>query len=203
MIGMQYCRDAVRGRSAPIPYDERSRRRNPCVAGPAARSAFTIIELLIVMAVMAMIAGGSFIVLTAVRAKANRQATRSLLGAIAVAIADYRHPVLRCTDGFERPIWDLDGDGILDGDPQAEDAPPLLKTRAPAGFRGLVEVAALDLPRHQLDARSQVVDAWKRPLRIAFAARIYGRSPYGIRSLGKDGIDGTDDDLHSWRTGDE
>lgn len=111
-------------------------------------------------------------------------------------------------------MWDLDdrgpgaelaGDGLLDGRPAAAAAadrdgpfwPPLLTS----GYRGFAALTQAPLPRSSLDARGRVIDRWGRPLRIAWSAEAYGAGGVGVWSAGRDGSDGTDDDIRSWTDG--
>lgn len=95
-------------------------------------------------------------------------------------------------------------------DPDANPAPPpydvnfhlaILKSQ----YRGFVTMAQPQVKKTFINKRGQVVDAWGRPLRIAFAAKVYGTQPFGIWSAGLDKKDDlesrpSDDDLRSWRT---
>ena len=75
-----------------------------------------------------------------------------------------------------------------------------------SGYRGFINMAQPQIKKSFINKRGQVVDAWGRPLRIAFAAKIYGTQSFGIWSAGLDKKDdlGTSrpstDDLRSWRT---
>ena len=86
---------------------------------------------------------------------------------------------------------------------------PFNDPQIPAGervaYRGLVaESPNLSLPRRAVDAGKHVLDAWKRPLRIAHGdADAYGGAGVGVWSTGPDGGDGAGagDDLASWTGG--
>ena len=56
-------------------------------------------------------------------------------------------------------------------------------------YRGFVAMAQPSIKPSFINKRGQVVDAWKRPLRIAFAARVFGTQPFGVWSAGLDGKD--------------
>jgi len=95
-------------------------------------------------------------------------------------------------------------------DPEANPAPPpydvnfnlaILKS----GYRGFINMAQPQIKKTFINKRGQVVDAWARPLRISFAAKVYGTQAFGIWSAGLDKLDDLDsrrsrDDLRSWRT---
>jgi len=81
-----------------------------------------------------------------------------------------------------------------------------------SGYRGFIAMAQPTIKPSFINKRGQVIDAWGRPLRIAFAARVFGTQSFGIWSAGLDGKDSikeTDDykddpafpnidDLRSW-----
>lgn len=75
-----------------------------------------------------------------------------------------------------------------------------------SGYRGFINMAQPQIKKTFISKRGMVVDAWGRPLRIAFAAKVYGTQAFGIWSAGLDKKDdlGTPrpsaDDLRSWRT---
>ncbi len=74
-----------------------------------------------------------------------------------------------------------------------------------SGYRGFVDMAQPQIKKTFINKRGQVVDAWGRPLRIAFAAKVYGTQAFGIWSAGLDKKDHletrpSDDDLRSWST---
>jgi prepilin-type N-terminal cleavage/methylation domain-containing protein len=74
-----------------------------------------------------------------------------------------------------------------------------------SGYRGFINMAQPQVKKSFINKRGQVVDAWGRPLRIAFAAKVYGTQAFGIWSAGLDKKDDletrrSDDDLRSWRT---
>jgi prepilin-type N-terminal cleavage/methylation domain-containing protein len=94
--------------------------------------------------------------------------------------------------------------------PEANPAPPpydvnfhlaILKS----GYRGFINMAQPQIKKSFINKRGQVVDAWGRPLRIAFAAKVYGTQAFGIWSAGVDKLDDlktrkSSDDLRSWKT---
>jgi prepilin-type N-terminal cleavage/methylation domain-containing protein len=74
-----------------------------------------------------------------------------------------------------------------------------------SGYTGFINMAQPSIKKSFINKRGQVVDAWKRPLRIAYAARVYGTQSLGIWSAGLDGKDQdkhptSDDDLKSWES---
>lgn len=77
-----------------------------------------------------------------------------------------------------------------------------------SGYRGFIEMAQPQIKKTFINKRGQVIDAWGRPLRIAYAAKIYGTQAFGVWSAGLDKKDHIDsptltkagDDLRSWKT---
>jgi prepilin-type N-terminal cleavage/methylation domain-containing protein len=83
-----------------------------------------------------------------------------------------------------------------------------------SGYRGFIAMALPDISPKFINKRGQVIDAWGRPLRIAFAPHVFGTQAFGIWSAGRDGKDSileTDkykddpaftviDDLRSWES---
>ncbi len=74
-----------------------------------------------------------------------------------------------------------------------------------SGYRGFINMAQPQIKKSFISKRGMVVDAWGRPLRIAFAAKVYGTQAFGIWSAGVDKLDDltsrkSTDDLRSWKT---
>ncbi len=83
-----------------------------------------------------------------------------------------------------------------------------------SGYRGFIAMAQPSIKKSFINKRGQVVDAWQRPLRIAFAPKVFGTQAFGIWSAGFDGKDGIkhdtfqdldptnakSDDLRSWES---
>jgi len=81
-----------------------------------------------------------------------------------------------------------------------------------SGYRGFIAMAQPSIKASFINKRGQVVDAWGIPLRIAYAARVFGTQSFGVWSAGldhKDSIKENDDykdddtfkaidDLRSW-----
>lgn len=143
-------------------------------------------------------------------ASADRNATIALVLNLATAITTYPAKTLswerttptgpqRLTDF----LWDLNHDGHLDGLPAVTTSatsdggfpPEVIAT----GYSGFYTMVKPTIALRFLSRRHQPIDAWGHPLRIAFAPDVYGSRWFGIWSAGPDGIDGTADDLMSWR----
>jgi prepilin-type N-terminal cleavage/methylation domain-containing protein len=81
-----------------------------------------------------------------------------------------------------------------------------------SGYRGFITMAQPSIKKSFINKRGQVIDAWGKPLRIAFAARVFGTQSFGVWSAGLDGKDSIKenddykddptfksiDDLRSW-----
>lgn len=172
----------------------------------AARPGFTLIELLIVISVIVALAGLSVPAYSAYRDRADQQATTALVLAVAAAIDGYQQqswtwepsPGRRLT----RPLWDLNGDGLLDGDPQRENAagttPVFTAEVIDSGYRGCLDLARPVVGERFVDPQRRIIDAWDTPLAVAYAPRAFGGSHYGVSSAGPDAVHGTDDDITSW-----
>ncbi|MBA3683920.1 MAG: hypothetical protein H0W72_01565 [Planctomycetes bacterium] len=169
----------------------------------APRTGFTLLELLVVMLVIIALAGLGLATYTAVQTKAKIDASRMAVMAVSSSLARQLKSVVVCgsiANPTMRQYWDWNGDTLVDGAPDLDPAFDVA-ARADAtanNYLGTLASARIAIPRGQVDAFQRPLDAWKRPLRIAIASNIYGASPYGIWSTGKDGIDGTADDLTSW-----
>ena len=105
-----------------------------------------------------------------------------------------------------------------ESDPDANTSPPAYDVNfnlaiLNSGYRGFITMAQPSIKKTFINKRGQVVDAWHRPLRIAFAPKVFGTQTFGIWSAGFDGKDGikpTDfqdldptkpsDDLRSWES---
>lgn len=176
------------------------------------RRGFTVLELLIVLTVIATLAGGGYAGFAAWQAKGRKDATRSVIAALEMAIAAY--PQSGWTTAEVRPgdaprlrqwrLWDANGDGVLDGRPAAtaaegdagEAGHPFPAELRASGYPGALGLVHPVLPKRHLGADGRVLDAWKRPLRVRASA---GSDRIELVSDGPDGLPDTADDLRSTR----
>jgi prepilin-type N-terminal cleavage/methylation domain-containing protein len=173
---------------------------------PAVKQGFTLIELLVVISIIALMMAIGLPAYSAWQRSSLIGATRSTVLAISGAIASYPGghailvPATVSMPERSRRLWDFNDDRFLDGDPAIDDrfAATDRSDAAAAGYHGFAARAGLSLERQRLDGMRRVLDAWRRPLRIAHAATIYGPTGVGIWSDGPDGIEGSDDDITSW-----
>lgn len=179
--------------------------------------AFTILELAVVIAIIALLSGLTLAILNRAQRRGNDQATRALLDQILVAAAAYDNGLRLWPHAgrhLARPLmWDVNGDGLLDG---AGDS------GLPAGYAGFLRMASAGaVPAWSIAADGSLQDRWRRRLRVAAPSRYVGLPavavgvppshcilpddvPFGVYSLGRDGLDQTDpiadpgDDIRSW-----
>ncbi|MDA3960496.1 MAG: type II secretion system protein [Planctomycetota bacterium] len=183
-------------------------------------SAFTLIEMMVVMAVIAALAGISIAVLPNITKGNQVKVTKALVIAVAAATEAYgasHHQIYDTSIKQFRqlPAWDIDADSILDGDPargefnasfRAGDL--ILIPDYPGALLGL---NTLQVPDNRVNELGRITDSWGQPLHIvhagpgsAPAGADTGRHFIGIYSLGPDGEDdtsavtGDDDDIRSW-----
>lgn len=193
--------------------------------------AFTLVELTIVIAVLVTLMTLGAVIAPGMVARSQRASTQAVVSALAAAIAadgrtDFQIEVVGRDVARRVPVWDVNNDGWIDGDPTRGDQPHPDPQRAQAGefefsatertqilahltnYRGPVHgLSGLIIDDARLDAAGRPMDAWKRPLRIlhrgasrAPAGAQTGRHFIGIYSCGPDGIDndGGGDDIRSW-----
>lgn len=167
---------------------------------PPAHQGFTLIELLVVMAVMAILAGVMYPAMIALQSRNKIKGTQATVVAIANALIS-REMVAELPDGSMRNLWDFNNDGLLDGDPRhdpgfsADD-----RTKASSiSYTGPYTMVGSNLQGLFLDERTlRLLDAWARPLHIAFDATDMGAEGFGVFSAGLDQQPGTADDIRSW-----
>ncbi len=180
------------------------------------RYAFTLIEMLVVVAVITALAGMSYPVLVSIKNKADISATTQLVSTVAAAIESYQIKTVTCKDGVIRHAWalfqDITNPSEIDGDPRmyATTHPqyPLVTLRSPDWYLGLVYMTGFNVPsKTGLTSAGQLKDRWSKPLHIAWAAHTYGSSDFGIWSEGRDAVltppGSPADDICSWKNNDQ
>jgi prepilin-type N-terminal cleavage/methylation domain-containing protein len=185
------------------------------------RLGFTLIEMLVVVAVIVALAGMSYPVMTSMKAKADISATTQLVHTVAAAIEAYQIKSITGKDGKLYHAWAVDQDlsqpyptdhRYMDGIPAQYSAPDLMVTRAPDWYKGFIFMTGFNVPsKTSLDAKGRIKDRFNQPLHIDWKAHTYGASDFGVWSTGPDGrlsddtaIQGTDaDDICSWKNSDE
>lgn len=171
------------------------------------RRAFTLIEAVVVVAIIMLLTGMILGGVAVARRTAQHNAARALVGTVAAAISSYGMKSFElwpqgATDVRVARAWDIDGDSILDGIVE----PPVYWRQPPAAanaatlaglrYRGFAATTALPGLRGIRESDLVLLDPWKRPLRIAWAAHIYGDDGFCVWSSGRD-PDDTADDIRS------
>lgn len=169
----------------------------------AASGGFTLIEILITISIIATMMAIAIPVFGIVRESSKRKSTSQLVQGLANAIATFpRGTTIRLPGGQTRYLWDLNNDGLVDGDP-ARDANFTVAERTNASavqYTGPVAMLGVTFPRTHVDRQGRLLDSWGNPLRLRYSAELYGSLGVGVWSIGKDGVDqaGDGDDLSSW-----
>jgi type II secretory pathway pseudopilin PulG len=169
---------------------------------------FSLIETLVVITVIIAIIGMTIPAVSAVRSSQAKSSSLALVTAIGDAINQYGTdaifaPASSGAGGQQRLLWDFNNDGILDGDPQKDDAFSSNDRSAAtrAAYSGPLRMLGLTLTSTQIDSMGRIVDAWRQPLRVTRYPSSNGRLQ--TWSLGPDGtVDSNDDgdDIKPWRT---
>lgn len=192
------------------------------------RQGVTLIELVVVIGIIVILAGLGVGVAGVVRESQRRSATTAIVGNLILAMRAYkmelwRVPAVRNSFGvvtaeaIDLAMWDWNNDTVIDGRAET-DVSQLLLSPVPSGlagrvadsgYTGLLAMTGVQLPNTFVHAVSgRLIDPWfvegspthgANWLRIRRGARDFGDSPWGVWSRGKDGIDGTDDDISSWK----
>ena len=183
-------------------------RRTSNNSAHTSRAGFTMLELLAVISIIVVLTGMVLGGAMAWRRSAQRSATKTLIESVAHALETAGAPVVTETDGVVTRTWrrwDANADGLLDGDPSLDQAglanPALLIA---SGYRGALGAIPEVPARFIAQDSRRIVDAWRRPLHIAWAAGSYGGAAFGLWSCGPDGLTGplgsaeAKDDIRSW-----
>lgn len=184
------------------------------------RRGITLIEVLVVLGIIATLLAIGFPIYRSVHHKAQVDRSRGLIQSLAIAITSYQMNSIPLYidddgDGVSQKVicraWDVDQDGILDGDIPLRRywaSPPAIgsingaATRESLLYRGFLRSVQPEIAKSSVDTTSgRVIDSWKRPIRIAWASKVYGNVAFGLWSIGPDGVDSSTasgDDVLSW-----
>jgi type II secretory pathway pseudopilin PulG len=173
------------------------------------RSAFTLIELTLVVGVILILMAGMVAALGGLTARNKEEATRNVIGTVTASIANRGSTVITLSDGSltDYGNFDRDSEGVLDGDPKGDptfartsDVPgkTWAEVAADSKYEGIVPNLPFSVPTAHFDKKTgRVVDAWRKELRIVYDAVEYGPEGFRIFSAGPDGVFGNDDDVYA------
>ena len=171
----------------------------------ATRWTVRIIVLCLLLVVIAM----GFPIWPSVSRQVKENTTDALVNSIATAITTYQTKTWSWNIGTSSEpdlrtyhMFDLNRDNQIDGYAAVTASPTkdggFPKEAIDSGYTGFVTMAQPQIKKSFISPQGIPIDAWQRPLRIAFAAKVYGTTAFGVWSAGPDGVDGTTDDLQSW-----
>ena len=150
--------------------------RNPLTHG---RRGFTLLELLVVIAILAALAGITLPVLLRARVKACTVRTKAVMDAIEAALSMYESDFgdYPSSTGKTRGVVEL-----LRG--------PVSSPRWNGPY--------LRLKRDDVNAETEIVDAWRLPLVYRYPQTEHPETPFSLASSGPDRRMGTGDDIGNW-----
>jgi len=151
------------------------------------RAGWSFVELVIVIAVLVALMAIGFVTWGILRTRTAISSTHMLVGSIATQIVTYsakQWTWQEPTGAKTRQIFDLNRDGLIDGAPGITATPDLdggfSAELIASGYRGFMAVTGAAIKPSFISKNWQVLDAWKRPMRISFAGKIYGTSGFGL-----------------------
>ncbi|MCX7803618.1 MAG: type II secretion system protein GspG [Planctomycetota bacterium] len=154
---------------------------------PAARG-FTLVEMLVVIAIITILAGLVLAGVTAARRHAKEKAAESTIKRIELAATRY-----------ETDFGDYPDSGGMDGVAGCENLLEALKSTAKSG--PYIEGNEFRETDSNRNGRPEIADEWGRPFRYVHH-KYYKVAPnkrtYRLFSVGADGKEDTDDDIRNW-----
>jgi len=144
------------------------------------RHGFTLVEILVVMAIISILTALSLPAIVKARAKAASVKTRAVITALEAALSMYEH------DCGDYPPGDGSGSKVLVEALQG----PLTNPEWDGPY--------MRFKGEDTDSSGEVMDTWKNPLFYTYPQSAHTNTPYTIVSSGPDGIPGTQDDIPNW-----
>lgn len=141
----------------------------------------TLVEVLVVMAIIVLITAVSLPVYNKIRLRAMVVKTRTVIASIEAALSVY---------GSDFGDYPSSG-GVSGSRVLAE----LLQGPVNSGrWRG----PYMRFKQEDIDGDKNILDAWKRPLFYVYPQNVYDNVPYLIFSAGYDGLPDTENDIGNW-----
>ncbi len=164
--------------------------RSPKRIAPRAPG-FTLVEMLVVIAIITVLAGLVLAGVTAARRHAKEKAAESTIKRIELAVTRY-----------ETDFGDYPDSGGMDGVAGCENLLEALKSSAKSG--PYIEANEFRESDSNKNGRLEIADEWGRPFRYIHH-KYYKIAPnkrtYRLFSVGADGKEGTEDDIRNWDPG--
>jgi type II secretion system protein G len=160
------------------------------VMGVAAgcRQGFTLVEMLVVIAIITVLAGLVLAGVTAARRHSKEKATEATISRLGLAISRY-----------EMDFGDFPDSGGMDGVVGCEKLLEALKSTAKSG--PYIETNEFKLSDFNRNGCMELADEWGRPFRYQHH-KYYKSDPnrrtYRLFSVGADGKEDTPDDIRNW-----
>jgi hypothetical protein len=171
---------------------------------------WVVMVVIIILCLLLLVISAGVVLWRATSSRIMVDTTQTLVDAVATAISTYPNKTWTWSEGtpggeqHQRSyhLFDLNRDNLIDGyaavtASRTQDGGFSAEVIA-SGYTGFVDMAKPAIKPSFINLQGIPIDAWKRPLRIAFAAKVYGTQNFGVWSAGPDGVDGTADDLKSW-----
>lgn len=132
-------------------------------------SAFTLLEMMVVLLIIALIIGSVAVVMNGVEGTANETTTRARINGIATALTSYK------LDNLTYPTQEQGLEALV----TRPSSPP-----QPRRWKAQLKADA-------------IVDPWGRKLVYRNPGK-HNSGGYDVYSLGNDGLDNTEDDIGNW-----
>ena len=174
---------------------------------------FTLLEVLVVVAILTTLMTLSLPAMMAARDRSNLQATQAMIDTVkAMIVTDAGSDAsvfIRFRDENDNEVisykWDFNQDGYLDGDPDKDfDAEWQANAERafPTGYAGFIGALGGSFGDTYIEPETGIVyDSWATRIKIDFDPTEFGAIGFRIRSAGPDGLWDTADDLTTEQRG--